>query len=607
MFDKFQLNKFLLVFGILIYKNSNVCMVKKRQGKDISEKHKLKQPDRKFDLKPEYIFLALIMIFTLLVRLRLLSFPLERDEGEYAYMGSLLLDGIAPYKEAYNMKFPGTYIMYALNLLVFGKTIEGVHLGLLWANLLTIVFVYLLAKKFMNGLYGVLAAAVFALSSLGAGVYGFAAHATHFVILAAVAGLFLTYRAFEKNNLISYLMAGFVLGCSPIMKQSGIFFTLAGGILLLTLWIEKYGLSEVKQFLVNMIVYIAGGILPFAMVAVYLLSQGVWDKFVFWTITYASDYSNQVPAGKAFDIFKMMFAHISKSYLLFWILSFIGLFTGFFVKEFRMKAIFILAFGVLSFASICPGFYFREHYFVQYLPVLGLSFSVFLYSLEFYLIKINKTPFVKTVKWLVFALLVIPTLKAESNYLFKGRVNSLSKSIYKMNPFVESIQLSKFIKENTSEGDRIAVMGSEPQLFFYSDRKSATGYIYTYGLMEKHANSLAMQKEMAAEIEKNKPEMIVLINVFTSWLMRPDSEKYILEWYGKYIKEKGYTIVGIIGMDDRTLVTGKELETYQLQAEQYIMILQKLHRHSDLKTTTGYQANFITRPADKAPDAVINF
>ncbi|TLP74166.1 tyrosine-type recombinase/integrase [Maribacter sp. ACAM166] len=36
-------------------------------------------------------------------------------------------------------------------------------------------------------------------------------------------------------------------------------------------------------------------------------------------------------------------------------------------------------------------------------------------------------------------------------------------------------------------------------------------------------------------------------------------------------------------------------------------MLQKLYRHSDLKTTIGYQANFIHKEADEALDAVINF
>lgn len=37
------------------------------------------------------------------------------------------------------------------------------------------------------------------------------------------------------------------------------------------------------------------------------------------------------------------------------------------------------------------------------------------------------------------------------------------------------------------------------------------------------------------------------------------------------------------------------------------LMLQKLYRHSDLKTTLNYQANFIHKEADKALDKVINF
>ena len=68
-----------------------------------------------------------IIVFTLVVaiRIRLLGIPLERDEGEYAYAGQLILQGIPPYKLAYNMKFPGTYAAYALIMSIFGQTIHA--------------------------------------------------------------------------------------------------------------------------------------------------------------------------------------------------------------------------------------------------------------------------------------------------------------------------------------------------------------------------------------------------------------------------------------------------------------------------------------------------
>jgi len=55
-----------------------------------------------------YGFLALTILSFALIRFRLRDMPLERDEGEYAYAGQLILEGIPPYHLAYNMKFPGT-------------------------------------------------------------------------------------------------------------------------------------------------------------------------------------------------------------------------------------------------------------------------------------------------------------------------------------------------------------------------------------------------------------------------------------------------------------------------------------------------------------------
>jgi hypothetical protein len=56
-----------------------------------------------------YALLALVMLLTCAIRIHLRNIPLERDEGEYAYSGQLMLQGVPPYKLAYTMKLPGTH------------------------------------------------------------------------------------------------------------------------------------------------------------------------------------------------------------------------------------------------------------------------------------------------------------------------------------------------------------------------------------------------------------------------------------------------------------------------------------------------------------------
>src|SRR5215472_14076575 len=140
---------------------------------------------------PPYLpwaILGLVMICVWVARIRLLQIPLERDEGEYAFAGQLLQQGIPPYKEAFNLKFPGVYGAYALMMTLLGQTIAGIHVGLLLLNAGTVALVYLLGRRVFSHTAGIAAAAAYALLSVGIGVLGTQTHATHLGVAAAFGG-----------------------------------------------------------------------------------------------------------------------------------------------------------------------------------------------------------------------------------------------------------------------------------------------------------------------------------------------------------------------------------------------------------------------------------
>src|SRR3954465_6860244 len=95
---------------------------------------------------------VLVLAIIAVVRISVMNFPLERDEGEYAYAGQLILQGIPPYQLAYNMKFPGTYGAYALIMALFGQTPAGIHFGVMCVTSLTALMLYGLGKKILDGL-----------------------------------------------------------------------------------------------------------------------------------------------------------------------------------------------------------------------------------------------------------------------------------------------------------------------------------------------------------------------------------------------------------------------------------------------------------------------
>jgi hypothetical protein len=165
---------------------------KKRVGATI----RLWRPSRRFCA----VTLLLIIAFFAVIRFHLRDVPLERDEGEYAYAGQLILQGIPPYVLAYNMKLPGTYAAYALMMSAFGQTTAGIHLGFLVVNSVTIFLMYLLAAQLLGKLDGLVAAASYGVLSINRSVLGLQAHATHFVVICAVAGIILLLHAVEKQR-----------------------------------------------------------------------------------------------------------------------------------------------------------------------------------------------------------------------------------------------------------------------------------------------------------------------------------------------------------------------------------------------------------------------
>src|SRR5580704_14715484 len=162
------------------------------------------------------------IFFCVAIRSHLLAVPLERDEGEYAYAGQLILKGFPPYVNAYNMKFPGTYAAYALIMALFGQTAAGIHFGLLLINVATTVLLFLLAKRLTDRYTATVSAVSFAILSLSEWIPGIYAHAENFVIFFATGGLLLLLVAIDGGRKLHFLGAGALLGLAVLMKQPGL-------------------------------------------------------------------------------------------------------------------------------------------------------------------------------------------------------------------------------------------------------------------------------------------------------------------------------------------------------------------------------------------------
>jgi Dolichyl-phosphate-mannose-protein mannosyltransferase len=512
---------------------------------------------------PRLAFLPLalmcaIILLMVAARIRLLGVPLERDEGEYAYMGRLMLQGFAPYGVAANMKLPGTAAAYALAMAVFGQSVSGIHLGFLLVNLGSVVLVFFLGKRLFGPLAGVAAAASYAVLSVDANMLGMWAHATHFVVLPALGATLLMLRWGEKPKLTTLAASGLLYGVAFLMKQPGILFALFGGLYLI------YHQRKLR----NVLLFGAAVALPFGITCLLLWWAGVFGRFWFWVFTYAREYVSMLSVSAGAGVFSRTAAPIVKTNAGICLLAAAGLIVGYRARKNRSSTILVAGFLVCSFLAVCPGLYFRKHYFILMLPAVALLAGIVATTAK-------NTVMGTLPLWAIVAALAF-TIWQQGDYLFRLTPVEVSRSVYGSNPFPEAIPLAAYIRDHTEPGDRIAVVGSEPEIYFYADRRSVTSYVYVYSMVEPQPYAPRMQADFIHDVEAGSPKYIVLVNVSASWLLQPNSPNGVLRWIARYTQEH-YETVAIADISrDRTVYRwNSDAVNYRPQSPNAVIILKR--------------------------------
>jgi 4-amino-4-deoxy-L-arabinose transferase-like glycosyltransferase len=493
-----------------------------------------------------WVLLGVIILFVAVIRIRLLQTPLERDEGEFAYMGQLMLQGVPPYLMAYNMKLPGIYAAYALVMALFGQTIAGIHVGLLLVNAAAIVLQFLVTRRLFGNIAAVVSAAGYGLLSLSPSVQGTSAHATQFIVPLMLGGTLLLLRALDSAKNRVLFAGGLCYGMAFLMKQHAIFFMAFAVAYFLWITISERPLNA-KRLAAGVSSLLIGCAIPLAATCAALYAAGVFKNFWFWIFSYGSQYVSMATASDAVRNFARL-ASLQIIYLK-WILIMagIGVTSIFWNKRAQSQWPFLAGMTLFSFLTICPGFYFRAHYFVTMLPILAILAGVATNSAtQFFserksLSSVKSLPVIATIVFLICSVVIMRF------YFFKATPAQASRSLYGLSPFPESLEIAAYIKNHTTKDDRIAVLGSEPQICFYADRKSATGYIYMYPLMEPQPFASKMQQDMIHDIEKTRPKYVVYVDVASSWVQTSESDTTIFRWAQTYIGGH-YRIAGFIEM-----------------------------------------------------------
>ena len=501
-------------------------------------------PNRLPDSKRIWLrwFTVAVLLIVAGARLRLLNFPLERDEGEYAYAGQLILQGIPPYALAYNMKFPGTYCAYAAIMALFGETPAGIHFGVLLMTTATALMLYWLGKKILDETAGLVAAASYALLAAGVSMLGQAGHATQFCAFFVTAGMCLMWRIRQKESWSALAASGVLFGAAVLMKQHAAIIAAWAG-----LSFAFVNFFWARETLVrragSVAIYGLSMLAPLGLCCLWLWHAGTFGAFKFWTFDYARAYASiESPSGGA-GLFWRNFGWVVISGIMLWLLAAVGLVVVWLDGRLKKSRGWLLGFCVSSALAVSLDFYFRPHYFLIAAPALALLAGAAVSGVCQWRTGERYMPGI----YVFMVVLTIVTCAEPWFFMPKFR---LARELYGFDPLPEAEVVAKFIQDNSPTDARVAVLGSEPEIYFLSHRHSATGYIYIFALMEAQPFALKMRREMIGELEAQKPEFIVVSDMVMVAARRDDPIPSLSNWWDAY--QTNYTRVGLADIISQT-------------------------------------------------------
>jgi hypothetical protein len=517
---------------------------------------------------------VVLLIFSSLVfliaRIRLLAMPLERDEGSFAYIGHWLLRGRELYTDMLDSKLPGLYTIYGIFTTLFGLTPTGVHMALLISNIVSAVCFYYLVKELYNRQTASITTSFFLFLVVSLNIGGFASHATQLLTPFILGGSLLFWRGIQSGRGFLFLLAGLCIGIAFTIKQQAAIY----GILLALIWwparLIWYRKENAKLPFLEWIWLGIGGLLPLLLVVGYFFSSDRFDEFYNWTVTQPFHLAGSFAEPKYKILFRIL-PRIIQQFEGLYILAGAGLIFTFLSGYKKGSSWFGFFFAILGILSVVIGTAYYNHYFVLAMPGIALLAAISLDWIS------RKTGKYGSLLGIAIALgLVVLSMRGRSDYYFNPDYAKIHFEVYNRNMFPEIEKIGRELAKRVPEGQRIGVMGSEPEVLVAAGRESCSRHLMVYSLLSDPELSPPLQQEYVGEMKECAPEYIVWNTISSSWTAGYDQLKFFKEFM--VWVEQNYKVIGLAeSRDDKpgVIVWDKALDTHQSISNFKVFVLQK--------------------------------
>ncbi len=468
-----------------------------------------------------YGVLAFICLISTILRFQVVDIPLERDEGEYAYIAQRWLGGAIPYQDTFDQKPPAIFAVYAIIFRTLGTSIAAIHWGAHVYVLLTMISIFLLSKLLFNQRVGIIATLFSGILLIDPSLLANAANTELFMILPLVVSLLATLIAIKKDQVGWSFVAGIFGALALLFKQvalPNVIFTIA---LLLTNSKNKWA---------HLLVALAALFGSLICVASYFFVCGAGHSFYDCVVAHNLSYASRVRPLDYPIRFLASALHIFYSIWPICLMSIIGLFArgqqviAIDKPNWHKSHSIICLWFLVSLVGVSISGLFRLHYFIQLVPALAILSALGVVTLsELIPFRLNRSVLQAGITLVVISY----TLVVNAWYYSSGSPLDKSKHLYGINPFAESPEIGQYLQKNSSPNDRVFIFGSEPQIFFYANRLSMDRYIFCYPLLTPFHDSIKRQHEVIEELQKQEPRLIITVFIEPSLYTSPETPREI--------------------------------------------------------------------------------
>ncbi|MEE8573778.1 MAG: glycosyltransferase family 39 protein, partial [Thermodesulfobacteriota bacterium] len=397
-----------------------------------------------------YILLALILLGSVLVRLPVIDVPLERDEGEYAYIAWRLEHGEVPYKDIFDQKPPGIFFIYYVTFL-FSDTTSAIHWMVTLYTLITLFLAFCLSRRLTGSQgAGLITTAALASALIQPALTGQAANTEIFMIAPIIGALLLFTKEFGKNSALNLFGVGLLIGIASLLKQVALTTLLPVAAISLWSYFKTSSTEKQKKSLFSVPIILIGTVAAWVPALIYFISNAALADMINAVFLHNFKYLGTSRNDFSFEVFFMNFLPILKGEWPLWAVGVLGIYKLYKVQATR--AAFALLWLVSAAIGISASAYFFPHYFIQATPVLALLTGagvLFLYERA----AAKKNTAIRAIAIILSIWIVSHPLITSARVILGSTPAELSYKIYPGNMFPDTVRIADYINSNSKPTD----------------------------------------------------------------------------------------------------------------------------------------------------------